>query len=111
MQFIDSLHLTCGIWLRGNQGKIVLPHGFAQYFQQLGQIVFILVIKNCPIDELPHIEEALEIHLKKERLIWNLQIRAYNEEIATNKNLVITKDNKLETKLETKPEILQPDKL
>jgi len=89
MQFMDSLYLICGSWLRSIEKKIMLPSGFSQYFQQCGQILFVLVIKNCPKDELAYIEEALEYRLKRENLIWNINIRAYNEEIAIRKNIVL----------------------
>ena len=87
-QFLDSLHLTCGNRLSGSKAKITFPDGFSQYFQQCGQIVFILIIKNCPKDELILIEEALSMQLRRENLIWTLKIRAYDEELATRKNIL-----------------------
>ena len=90
MQFIDSLHLICGIRLSGKNAKIPLPNGFEQFFQQCGQLVFALVIKNCPIDELEIIEEALSTRLKREKLVWNFKIRVYNEALAIVKNIVVT---------------------
>jgi len=93
-QFMDSLHLICGSWFSGEDAKINLPGGFAQYYQHHGQIVFTLVVKNCPKDELLLIEDALVAILKRENLIWNIKIRAYDEELATEKSILVPQNSR-----------------
>ena len=88
-QFLDSLHLICGCWLDRNGTQISLPDGFGKYFHQSGQIEFTLVIKNCPKDVLPLIMDDLYAKLKREKLIWNFKIRAYNEELAAERNIIV----------------------
>jgi len=88
-QFLDSLYLICGCWLDINSSQISLPDGFSKYFNQGGQIEFTLVIKNCPKDILPLIMDDLGTKMKRERLIWNFKIRAYNEELAAERNIVV----------------------
>jgi len=88
-QFIDSLHILCGAWLGGDDAKISLPSGITQYCKQSGKIVFTLVVKNCPVDVLFLIVEDLNEKLKREMLIWNFEIRVYNEELAVKKNIVV----------------------
>ena len=89
MQFMDSLNIVCGSWLRTENSEIDLPGNLSQFFQQRGQILFTLIIKNCPISELLYIEQALTSCLKKERLLWRITVNAYNEELAIKKKLVV----------------------
>jgi hypothetical protein len=89
MQFVDSLNIVCGSWLRTENAEVDLPDNLSQFFRQRGQILFTLIIKNCPISELLYIEQALTSCLKKERLLWRITVNAYNEELAIKKKLVV----------------------
>lgn len=89
MQFADSLHLICGSWLTNAKIGVALPGSFSTFFQRGGQIIFALVVKNAPIEELHLLQLALERRLKKEQHIWKVEIEAYNEDLAIQKNLVV----------------------
>lgn len=88
-QFMDSLHLACGSWLDSTKKSVAFPDSFSAFFKQSGQIIFVLIVKNTPSDELHLLKQALEMRLKKEQLIWKFSLEAYNEELAIQKNLVV----------------------
>ena len=93
-KFTDSLQLTCALFT-GKQRKM-LPENIIQFFQGGGQIVFILVIKDCQkanIGQLKRMCEAIKKHLLKEYRIWRFEVKVINEKMAQRQNLVCSELN------------------
>ena len=88
-KFMDSLQLTCGIWLGGHNGKIELPGNYGSFFGRGVKIIFVLVIKKRKDDfDLLYIADAIKEELLKEQRIWNFNVLALNEARARENNLI-----------------------
>ena len=95
-KFMDSLQLSSAISLGIHKKRAVLPKNIACFFEQGGQIIFILVVKDCgkeKTQQLKNMEEAIKRQLLKEYKIWKFIVRAIKEETAKNENIVTLDEN------------------
>ena len=89
-KFIDSLQMSCSIWLGSHRNKAKLPSNIEDFFKHGGLFRFVLVIKEHDKRELlTIIGEAIKAKLKKEFRIWRFEIEVLDEELAIRRGLVI----------------------
>ena len=86
------MQLACAIWLGSHKNKAKFPTNVSLFFQHGGLFRFVLVIKEHEKELLPYVEEAIKVKLKKELRLWKFEVTALNEELATEKKLVIRED-------------------
>jgi hypothetical protein len=87
-KFIDSLHLTCGIWFGEHCSNVVVPQNRESFFMYGTQLVFVLVIKNR-IGKLTSIAERIKRELAREHALLGFKVLVMNEELAIKDSLVV----------------------
>ena len=87
-KFMDSIHLTTGIWFGEHNAKAIVPHGKDSFFTFGMQIIFVLVVKNRK-GRLNSIVERIRRELQREHTLMRFKVLVLREEDAVKRNLVI----------------------
>jgi len=87
-KFKDSLQLFSNIICGYNENSI-LPSNYSDFLAIKPQIVFRLVVKYIDKGDRLLAQDKLENLLKKEMVLWNIDIKVFDEDIARKRNLVI----------------------
>jgi hypothetical protein len=86
-KFMDSFHLTCGIWFGEHNSKVNTPKNRELFFVYGTKIIFVLIIKNRKGD-LTGIKEIIRKYLKSERKLLGFEVLVLNENNAKENGLI-----------------------